>query len=100
MWFEIQTLFIFSMLGFSSAFVFSYIYLKDITTMYFCFHLKKSLNLAKSLIQERQLLSNLLRKKQYIIETSVVDPIQVSLGFLNPHKSVVYKHVQEKERLF
>lgn len=63
MWFEIQTLYISSMLTFSFSLpVFSYIYLKDIITSCFSIHLKRSLNLAKSLIQAKQLLSNPLRK--------------------------------------
>lgn len=64
------------------AFVFSYICVKDITTLCFIIYLSRSLSLSKSLTQWKQLLSHLLRKKKKLIsELPVVDIIQVSLVF-------------------
>lgn len=68
--------------SFIFAFVLSYIYLKNLTTLFFSIHLNRCLSLAKSLIQAKQLLSDSLRKNNDVLQKCLLlTPFRFHLVF-------------------
>lgn len=68
-------------INFFFAFVFSYTYLKNVTTLFFSIHLNRSLSLAKSLIQAKQFLSDSLRKNDILQKYLLLTPFRFLLAF-------------------